>query len=83
VSARFRPPQQAVGADHILTSEITNDQMFAIGIVFVDVQSPLIRSFQSLIELEVKHLKPEPLGFFDLAWLRGDLDFKVGHSRKT
>src|SRR5687767_2539716 len=77
--ARLSAAHETVGADHVAAAPIAHDQMIAIRIELVHVQPPVVGRLQSFIELEIKDFKPEALSLFDLAGLRGDFDFKVGH----
>jgi hypothetical protein len=82
MAARPRSAQQAVSADHRATLEVTHDQVFAMGIEFVDIETTRVGTFKTPVELEVKNLKPESLCLFDLFCRGCDLDFEVRHPVK-
>jgi hypothetical protein len=56
--------------------------VIAVGIELVDVETSLVRRFQSFVELQVENLKSEPLSLLDLARRRGDFNFKVRHAAR-
>ncbi len=61
-------PHHAIGADHITAFNVTDDQVVAKRIEFIDIQTGFIGTQQPLVEFQVEYLETQALRFDYIAW---------------